>query len=238
MRTYTIYLFVLLLILPSANPEQTSQDHEMIQLAKAFESNGLSVSEWNVTIKEQMKQNRAKEIIDQLSEQLDIKETNDEGSKKYRVQENVEDTDMDVQYTIVLPDDDRYKSEFIVRINGNEWNEKNKNTYIRYIEDLKDDMFTERSQTFTCLTAGIHDKLIDVNFADMLQEALEANIITKQTDSIEDSMIKKIVYGYTPLWDEEITIDDEPINFQFVIKRKANDGLSITAGTPILINEY
>lgn len=238
MRSFIIYLFILLIILPSASAAQINQTDEMTDLAEAFVTNDLSISSWTVTMKDQMNQEKAEHIIDQLSNQYTVEKTTDDGSEKYHVHDASSSDGIDIQYAVVVPDSAHYKSEVDVTINGGKWNESIKNAYIKHKDSLEESIFNGNTETFACISSKNHDTIDNVRFVNRMQETLQAKTVMEQTDNVEDSMIEEITYGDSSLWENQMTIDEKPVNLQLVVKKMSNDGYQLTAGTPILINEY
>ena len=239
MRLTALYIFILLLVLPSATMAHINNQGPMVQLANNYQESGHNISEWNVTIKEQMDRETAIQKIHKLKKNVDfIKESTDKHSNKFFVNDTHNPTKSEVHYTIIIPKSSHYKAELIVSINGHNWNKSINTAYEKQIEKLRKDFFSMDSKTFACIKGKVHDTINNVYFMHKMKEIYQAKILSKQTDSIEDSMINVIQYGYTPLWKENMTIDGKPINLQFVIKRTTSDALEIRIGTPILINEY
>lgn len=238
MRLLILSLFILVLILPSTNMAQVDNQDVLIQLANDFRENDVSISEWNVTFKEQISREHATHTIHKLEKDFTVTESDDENSKKYHVTNTHKATKSDVTYIVIVPKNAHYASELIVSINGHKWDKSMSQAYYKQMESLRSEYFTKQSKTFACITGKVHGTISSVYFMDRIQEKYHINMLSKQTDSVENPVIKEIRYGYTPLWNEEITIDGNPINFQFVIKRATGDALEITVGTPILINEY
>ncbi|MGP4106149.1 YwmB family TATA-box binding protein [Virgibacillus sp. L01] len=239
MRNIVLMSIILLLITTGAAASPKQQE-EMTALAAMLADSKMEVGDWEVTIKEQMSKDKVKMILEKLEEKNSHKDTGeeDENSIKYSfgyIHKNAKITET---YNIVIPKDDMYQAQFIVVIEGKAWNESIKRDYLNIVETIQNDFFSEDSTKFACLTTTFSGKLGSVYFIKQMKEKLHLQSITEQTDSVEDSMLKKVVYGYTPLWDQKITIMDKPMNLQFAFKENENGKTKLTIGTPILITEY
>jgi len=239
-RIAKLYLIIFFLILPTANFVQGQKQNVnvMEKLVNGFNEYKDTITEWNITIKEQMSQKDILKRVEKLKKEYNVVKTSGDGSQKFHVSDSDQITNGNVRFTAIIPDELRFKAEFIMSINGHNWNESTEQTSMKQVDRLKEHYFTNESKTFTCLTADIHDTINSVYFMDKVKESYQAKILSKQMDSNDKSMIKEIKYGYTPLWREKIIIDGNPINLQFVIKKTTDDAIEIRVGTPILINEY
>ena len=50
--------------------------------------------------------------------------------------------------------------------------------------------------------------------------------------------VNKVIYGYTPLWENKIIINNKQKNLQVAIEMDGKGSTEYIIGTPILINEY
>src|SRR5699024_5215650 len=200
MRMLLLYSFIFFLILPSTNHAGGYGESVLTQLMDGLEGYDHTVSEWNITIKEQMTKENALKKIQQLKSEFDVLEEDADKSRKYRAIDRNQASASDIHYVIILPDVNHYKAEMIVSIIGHNWSESINETSMEQVKTIKRNYFTNRSKTFACLTAKVHDTINSVYFVDKMKESYQADILLEQTDANEDSMIKNIKYGYTPLW--------------------------------------
>src|SRR5699024_90399 len=130
-----------------------------------------------------------------------------------------------------------YNAEIIAVISGENWDERIKKRYVSTINALPEKMFTNQAHEFACLTTHTNGKMSSDDFLETYKQDLNIEQVSTQTDNVQHSTVKKIIYGYTPLWKQSINIENEALNVQIAVSgNKGNTKLTI--GTPILINEY
>ncbi|SDQ13359.1 YwmB family TATA-box binding protein [Virgibacillus salinus] len=235
-----IVLMSIILLLTTGDAVSQKQQEEMSALASTLTGSDMEVENWEVTIKEQMSKDRVKQLIKKLktknSQMVTSKEA--ENSIKYSFGYINKKTNINETYNIVIPKDDKYQAQFTVVLEGNSWNKSIKKDYLNRLESVQYDFFSDNSTKFACITTTLSGKLGSVYFLNRIKESLNLQNIDEQSDTVENSMLTKVVYGYTPLWDQKITIMDKPMNLQLAFKDIENGKTKLTIGTPILITEY
>lgn len=235
-----IAFLILILVLTTGATSGDVQHDEMIDMAVMVTENDMSVDHWQVTIKEQMSADRIKQLV-QLFQGKDsylASRKEDENSINYLFRHSHKQGDIFETYSVIVPKNDLYKAQFIMIMKGEFWNKSVKEKYLNTMNSMKEKLFTVNSTKFACLTTSTDDIMKGVYFLNKLKESWNMQYIRKQTDNVEDSTLKKIVYGYTPMWNQKITMRDKPMNFQAAIKNDENGDMELTIGTPILITEY
>lgn len=235
-----VLMSIILLVITTGAAASPKQQEEMTALAAMLTDSNMEVGNWEVTMKEQMSKDKIKMLLGKLeakNSQIDTGEE-DENSIKYSFGYIHKNTNITETYNVVIPKDDKYQAQFNVVIEGKSWNKSIKKDYLNRVESIQDDFFSQDSTKFACLTTTLSGKIGSVYFIKRMKEKLHLQSITEQTDTVENSTLKKVVYGYTPLWDQQITIMDKPMNLQFAFKEKENGKTKLTIGTPILITEY
>lgn len=211
---------------------------EMIQLTEAVNKSQLSINKWQITIKEHMNKEELEQIVAEMENSYLVTRKEDQYSIKYSIS-NTQKTDViSVSYNALLPKNMHDEAQLIAVIAGEGWNRKIEKKYVREMENITKHYFTQRSQLFTCLTTS-HDGIIESDYViEKLTNELNIQQITTQNDRLIESVHRKILYGYSPKWGNEIVIDDIPTNIQIVDKTDGTGNGKIVIGTPILINEY
>ncbi|GGJ91833.1 hypothetical protein GCM10007063_13030 [Lentibacillus kapialis] len=238
MRSFALIMSIVILMTVSTTAFANKSD-EMTELGSVVSDNGLSVDNWQVTIKEKM----AKDDVDRLLQKLRDKNSykvssdEDENTVKYFFERVQKQTSFSESYSVVIPENPLYDAELIAVLQGDKWNDKVAADYIDRIGDIHTSYFTNKSTKFACLSTINNDIIEDDNFFARLKNTLQLSKVREQTDNVEQSTVNKIIYGYTPLWEQTIKMK-QPINLQIVIQNAAQNSKRLTIGTPILINEY
>ncbi|MFB4169807.1 YwmB family TATA-box binding protein [Virgibacillus sp. JSM 102003] len=235
-----VLMSIILLLITTGAAASPNQQEEMTSLAAMLTESNMEVGNWEVTMKEQMSKDKINMLLGKLEAKNSQKVTGeeDENSIKYSFGYIHKNRSFTETYNIVIPKDDKYQAQFIVVIEGKSWDKTIKKDYLIRVESIQNDFFSEDSTKFACITTTFSDKLGSVYFVKRAKEKLNLQNISEQTDTVENSLLKKVVYGYTPLWDQKVTIMDKPMNLQFAFKEIENGKTKLTVGTPILITEY
>lgn len=238
MRKLAFILNIFLFITISSGAFANQSD-ELTDIASVVTEHDLSVDSWEVTLKEEMDQADINGVLQKLEAQNSYKvtSTEDENAVKYLFERVHKKGPIFESYNVVIPKKSMYQAEFSAVIEGEDWNDTIASTYIDRMNDIRTKYFTNKSTKFACITTNIDAKIEDAYFFDQLKQSLQLTNIQTQTDNVEESTVKKIVYGYTPLWEQEIAME-EPMNLQMVVQNNEPESTRLTIGTPILINEY
>ncbi|SFE10043.1 TATA-box binding [Lentibacillus persicus] len=233
---FILSVFLLMTIHTAADAQQSD---ELTDLASIVNDSSLAVDGWQVTIKETMNKNKIDGILEKLQAKNSYKVSSaeDENTVKYFFERVQKDTSLSESFNVVISKNPRHKSEFIAVLEGEDWNKGKAAAYLDRINTIQTTYFTKKSTKFACLMTDIDAKIEGAYFFDKLQQRLNLSITKTQTDNNENSTVKKIVYGYTPLWNQAISTE-EPMNLQIVVQDHAHGSARLTIGTPILINEY
>lgn len=238
MKKFGLIIILLLALLAKATIGYTAeQDHEIIDLAGAVEKQDLAIEQWEVTVKEEVNRPKAKKQVRQLKNRYSVAKQEEEDVVKYSFQDTHNSDDLSEYFKVIIPEDPEYNAEVIAVISGEKWNEAIKKRYVSTINALPEKMFTNQAHEFACLTTHTNGKINSDDFLETYKQDLNIEQVSTQTDNVQHSTVKKIIYGYTPLWKQSINIENETLNVQIAVSgNKRNTKLTI--GTPILINEY
>lgn len=239
MKKTAIILLVCLGMSSQVSADNIQNDHdEMTQLADIAMESDLEVDHWQVTIKENMDKDSVLKYIKDLKNSYLDSYSEDENTIEYSFRDVQKNSGIVESYNIIIPKNSNYQPELVAVITGQNWNENIENTYLDLQKRIFRHYFTENALKFTCLTTVSSGTISNVYLVDLLKEQLNLQFITTQTDNIEKSMHKKMIYGYTDLWSQKFNILGNPVNVNIVITNTTNKETKVTIGTPILITEY
>ncbi|WP_010531591.1 YwmB family TATA-box binding protein [Lentibacillus jeotgali] len=229
-------IFILMIVNTTAF---ANDGDEMTDLASLVIGSDLSVDSWQVTIKEKMNENAIDSILKKLKHKNSYKvsSTEDENTVKYFFKRVQKQEGFFESYSVVIPKNPKYEAELIAVLKGDRWSNKTAVNYADRLEDIHTTYFTKRSTKFACLTTTVGGNISSDYFFDRLKDTLQLSNVREQTDNVEESAVKNIMYGYTPLWEQTIQME-QPMNLQIVVQNAAQNSKRLTIGTPILINEY
>jgi len=236
MRKIGLILGILLFFNTNSNATKITND-ELIDLNQIV-MNDYSIEKWSVVIKEKLTPKQLARIHGLLQEDYMIEVSEMKHSHKYSAQMTQKNGSIIETYSIVIPKNQQYSPEFTVSIEGKLWNKEMKEIYQERSKQIMDKFFTNKANRYTCVTATSNDIMIGINFSKKIKRKLNLKNISKQFDTIEHSTNKKIIYGYTPIWDNNIKVLDQRLNIQMVFQSTDNGKSKIIIGTPILISEY
>jgi TATA-box binding len=233
-----VLISLMVLLFTNTVTAKERQTNELIEMASFVMENKLEVNSWEVTVKEHMNLSKLEEIVRDLRSSYSVTIEENKNSKIYLVRDTHKSGNINVEYSAVFPKNKQYQPEFIVSIQSDSWNQSIKSTYLETLHSLTSKFFTEDVKIFSCMStkasAIIEKEIIVENFT----EKLKIRHKNTQKDTINSTQNLEIIYGYTSLWGNKITIQDKPVNVQLVTKHIGSGDVQYIIGTPILINEY
>lgn len=229
---------ILLLFITTDTEIGSIQSDELNNLASAVSDSGLTIDEWEVTLKETMDRDQLKKIMDELKNSHIVTVTESEKSINYLFESTPKREGISESYNVIIPHDDMYHAELIAVVDGTNWNPSMKENYHVIVNSMKEKYFTDSAELFACLTTKNGDILESDSILNDLADRLSLQYMETQIDTINNSMHEKIIYGYTPLWSQKIMIEEIPMNVQIAVVENENGNHTYTIGTPMLINEY
>lgn len=237
MRKMIISLLIVMSIsLAGAIPQEEVEPlHTLAQIAK---TNKLPLTGWEVVMKETLPASNFKHLVNNAENSHLVTVTEDENSIKYDGVSGLEFDSIEVQEQLVLDKNNQEQVELSVVLSGTEWNKEIREVYDEVKRYFEQNYFGNKKQSFTCIQVTDGDIIENRAVINLFQESLGLVHIEEQTESIELSKLKKVFYGYTPLWNDEFVIHGIPYNFQFAASETENGEWAYTIGTPILVNEY
>lgn len=235
-QAFCVLLVICFLVNQAFN--QPYQQDEMEDLGAFAMENELDIQFWEVTFKEQMEQQQAETIVQNLQSEYAVHEDNDETRIKYTFESRHKNASLYVVYNIILPIDEREPAEVIIVMHGTDWDNHISQKYQKEKTNILKNYLTKESQQYTCLS--VQDSGI-INHDEFVNEAkMYFNIkhISTNYDNIKNSTIKNSTYGYIKTWKQFYFMENNPKNVQIAAVADRQGEISYMIGTPILINEY
>ncbi|RKQ34369.1 YwmB family TATA-box binding protein [Oceanobacillus halophilus] len=232
-------IFTTIFILFTANATvQGLEMDELEDMVSFVDSQNLTVSKWQVVMKEKMEEEAIREIIEELKNSYKVTRTEDENIIKYHIRDTHKEASFNVIYSVVLPKDKVSYPELTVVIEGEAWDESVQSDYRLIKDSISAKYFTKSQREFAWLRTTGSDIISGGAFEHNLTNHFNLQHQTTQLDKVSNSVCSKYIYGYTQKWNEKITIENTPINIQVAITKNDKSIPEMTLGTPILINEY
>ena len=119
---------------------------------------------------------------------------------------------------------------------GNQWDRSVKHTYQQKLDEIVQNYFTDSKQKFSWLTFVDDDKIDSNVFLNEMVAQWNMENLQLQLDNHLQN--RKVLYGYTPVWQEYIRMQNDRVNMQIALHTDNQGTTTYTLGTPILINEY
>ncbi|RDW20554.1 YwmB family TATA-box binding protein [Oceanobacillus chungangensis] len=233
-------LFIVLILLFPANTMAKPATDELIDLTNFATNNKLTIDEWQVIIKEQLEKHTAMNIVRELENSYKVTMSEDENIIQYQTEATRIENTFIVSYRVLLPKDNLSHPELVVILDGYFWDEFVEGIYQETIDSLKRHYFSENESMFSWLKINQDDIIEDGTFEEEIINYFNLQEVETQFDNIENknNVIKKFIYGYTPLWGNRIIINNIAQNVQVAITEDEKGNTEYIIGTPILIHEY
>jgi TATA-box binding len=236
----SIILCILLLFISNNMMTQPAEAYtdELTDMASFLVNNQVEIENWQTTWKESFSHQQAEALIKALSAKYDKTVTKHKKIIKISFKNSRITGNIDVSYSVTLPRQKKLSAELVVVIQGSSWNHIIAQEYREIVNSSVDNYFSAKAKRFSCLATKENDIINGDYFLNMLINYFQVEQIQTQFDTVKKSVHKKMIYGYTPLWNQKISIDSVPMNFQIAVTDTGSDNPTYMIGTPILINEY
>ena len=232
-------LGIILIIFLFISPETPQNDYyELVDIATIIHDQELQLEEWVVTLKEKVTLKQVENHMTTFKKISNVKYTEYKHVSKYVINEDYNDVDINVTYEIIIPKDPHYAPELVVIMKGTSIMPVALSEYKEILKHVRNQFFTNNYMLFTCLTASKNGKIANDDFLKKLSNTLDLMYVSTQTDEKNADFNQEIIYGYTPKWKNEMTIENKPLNIQLVIQRHDDEKQKVIIGTPLLITEY
>ncbi|GAA0436649.1 MAG: YwmB family TATA-box binding protein [Bacillota bacterium] len=238
MKKIFILSIMLLMITNNVAAKQSFNQKELVDLANYMMNNSAKVEDWQVTLKEAITREDSKHLVHELQTNFKPNFSEDKNKLKYSFSDALLPEGINVLYNVVIPKQKQYNAELIIVIKGKSWSKEIEKNYRNVLTTSLNAYFTEAVKKFACLTTKGNDIISGDYFLENMTNYFQVQQVKTQFDNVKNSTHKKIIYGYTPLWNQKISVDNTSMNLQIAIKDTGSDYPTYTIGTPILINEY
>ncbi|WHX26015.1 YwmB family TATA-box binding protein [Virgibacillus halodenitrificans] len=229
---------ILLFFITTETIAKQAYEDELTDIANTVLENNLTITSWQTTIKQKIDRKKIDDLILDLNNRYLVTRKETEKSLNYSFESTHKSSEINEQYNVVIPKDNMYSIEFIVVIKGTKWSHETQEKYVRKLKKISDRYFNQTSKKFACLTTSNDGIIKGDYFLKDLTKKLHIQHVHTQYDNMVNSVHKKILYGYTPLWSEKIVVKNTPMNVQVAVKQHEDGTQTYMIGTPILINEY
>lgn len=236
----SIILAILCLFVANTVVAQTHDrsDNELLDLVYFMIAEDASILEWETTWKESISQARTDDLVETLSRKYHQHVTKDEQKIKYSFEDSHIYKGFNVLFHVIVPRQKHADAELVVVIKGDGWYSDMEKNYFNTVLNLQKEYFTSSVKKFACLTTKGNGIISSDYFLNKLTNYFQIQQKQTQFDTVEQSTHKKIIYGYTPVWERKISVNDTPMNIQIAVEENGSDNPTYVIGTPILINEY
>ncbi|RDW22255.1 hypothetical protein CWR48_00680 [Oceanobacillus arenosus] len=237
---WKILFIVLILLFPINTMAKSPATDELVDIAEFAKNNRLTIEEWQVIIKEQLEENTAINIVDNLKNSYKVTMSEDENIIQYQTEATQIEDAFTITYRVLLPKNNLGHPELIVILDGYFWDEFVMELYQAKIDSLNKSYFSEKERTFSWLKVKQDDIIVNNTLIDEIIDYFDLQEVETQLDLTNNTkgVIKKFIYGYTPLWDNKITINNIANNIQVASTEDEKGNTEYIIGTPILIHEY
>lgn len=199
----------------------------------------LNLKNWEVNLKETQIVDNVQTYVNNLRKTYKLTRNQDENSIRYLIEDkSVTKESLTVQYSIIISNQSPNEIVIVAVIKGDSWSAEIKQNYLTLKENIKKDIFTSKVREFTCIEMIENGTIENRVVIEPFFLSLKLENVNKQYDNVQKTGLEKIIYGYTPLWDEKFILEGDPLNLQIAIIELENGKKSYKIGTPILINEY
>jgi len=233
MRKISVILLSLCIFF-QMNVKATSE-HDITLLMETIADFDIEVAEWEVTHIVKMSREEAKQILLHMEgEYVIVKEVKDQ-STTYNGQPKNKLASIDQQIRIV---EQAGKSTLQMTLSSNQWNEQVEQYYKLLTTSLQNDVNLNEIRSYTCVKVSDSDIIINGLLNDEFWSKLKVVHKSEQKETLQHSLYEKEIIGYTPLFQQEMIVNNDAINMQMMIKNTRKNKKQLIIGTPVILNEY
>lgn len=233
-------LFIILSIILFLQEQPTTHQpgKELDVITTVFTEEGFTVEEWDIIMINKMSRKKFNKIKNKLQNSY-LGTVIKEESKLIYISES-KNTDDKLRYTtqIIIPENQNDEITFQIVVSGKEWDSFAENYYNNMTKHLKNEFSLKFNKIFTCVKLT-DNGIIDNGYSyDEIWQKMNVVHKNEHYDNVKQSNYEKEVYGYTPMWNSKVIVQDEPINFHMILKNNKQNNKTVIIGTPIILNEY
>lgn len=236
MRKIIGLISVFICLTGSQPPEESPHSIHALQHIHQEITQENQQMEWKVLIKDSIDTNLLQKIEKNDENRHLVTSTIDKNRVQYTM-DNIGLIGIDATFHINHYTNDN-QAEVIIEIQGNQWNEQIAEEYDKYVTQLRQFYISENAHIFACLSATYSATISRSELEMEIIGLLELQHISYVADPLTDPQKQMVVSGYSPQFEEAISIENEEFNTQIVINTKDDEQISVMIGTPIITVEY
>ncbi|KGX86436.1 YwmB family TATA-box binding protein [Pontibacillus litoralis] len=240
MKHFSILLLVFLLMQPQlliAEQSEANEDIKPLRNAVQFlEEQNISLSEWNVSAKMEIKAEEVPEYVEQIKALFDdsvISKEEDDKVSKIMISNRHKKKPFDEGFIVNQSKIKGAYAEITYISSGKTFDSSVQHALIARIKELKSTILEEDITIFTCTKAAYNGMIDGVLLLDKFFDQFDVTDL--QTLNEEDFIT---VAGYTSQWKTVLPYEDGSMNVQFAVRNGLGAKTTITIGTPIITSEY
>jgi len=226
-----LFLSILFLL----QPVQNKPDHELPLLVEAGQEEGWQLNNWQVVNIDQLTENEFETFMNNLQNDYKATIIKDENAVKYTFEYKKSVEEITHAFHAVKSSD---KITIQTIIYGQNWNHTVQDYFDKLTNSLQKAYKLKFTKNFTCLYFE-ESGIINGGFTiDEFWQKMKIKREFEQYDNVQHSTYERELYGYSPLWNNEMVVDQAKINVQMTIKQDDEHKKQIIIGTPMILNEY
>lgn len=234
-----ILLILMFIFTISHQPSHSSViNNDLSTILNEAITSEFEVEEWEVISIDKISKKDFENIKNTLQSSHLVTVKNDENKVKYIFEAKNQSKYVNYSFHAIIPKNQENEITFQTVISGVEWDDLVQNYYKQLTNNLQKKFSLNFNKLFTCAKLN-DDGIINNGFSDdEIWKKMKVVHKSEQYDNIQQSIYGKEIYGYTPLLDGQITVQEEIINFHMITKNELQNKKQIIIGTPIILNEY
>lgn len=214
---------------------QATTVHDMDQMMQMMNELELEVTDWEVTHIVKMSKEEAEHYMLQTDDNYVIIEESEDGTKVFQAEPESKLASIDQQIQIV---EYAGNSTLQLTISSNQWNEQIESYYKLLTSNLQSDVKLNNVSSYTCVLVEDSDIIINGLLNDELWDKMKVVHTSEQKETLDQSVYEREITAYTPLFQQEIDVNNDIINMQMMIKNTQKNKKQLIIGTPVILNEY
>src|SRR5699024_8154772 len=163
------------------------------------------VEAWNVIYKEKIQINSLHDIIEIVNKKGNVKRTETTQSIKYSLIHTQKKEHITETYEVVLSKKTQ-QDQATVSVEGIHSDAIRSEAFINTKHCRKRKMFTKAEKKYVCMKSNSNDIIDESKIIEKLNKTLHFEAKVTQNADITTNINKKLIYGYSPIWDSYFTI--------------------------------
>lgn len=233
-----IFLLSISFLLNHYAPSDDLPNKELSLLAEAGQNEGWNMKEWQSVAFFELTPQQYDKFSNKLQNSYLVTRAENEYGVKYNFEAIDQNESLNNSFYAVIPAGNRQNITVHAIFKSDQWNSTINDYYLSLIQTLQDTYNIKFSKTFTCLKFEVSGIINNGVSFDEFWQKLKVVHRKEQYDNVQQSIYDKEIYGYTPLWETAISVNNEPINFHMTIKTDQANKKQVIVGTPMILNEY